>query len=135
YLSITDRLIICISHPIVDEDGEYLGLVGGSLYLKEANILNMILGEHFYNDGSYVYVVDEDGRIMYHQMSNRINDMVQHNAVVQKLMNKESGSARVLNSKGVDMLAGYAYVPSVGWGIVSQRPAAASLAPTRDMIN
>jgi len=135
YLSITGRLIIFISHPIVAEDGEYLGLVGGSLYLKEANILNMILGEHFYNDGSYVYVVDEDGRIIYHQMPNRINELVSHNPVVQKLMNKESGTARVLNTQGIDMLAGYAYVPSVGWGIVSQRPAAVSLAPTSDMMN
>ncbi|MNI25304.1 Response regulator PleD [compost metagenome] len=134
YLSITGRLIIFISHPIIAEDGKYLGLIGGTLYLKEGNILNEILGEHFYKDGSYVYVVDEDGRIIYHQLQERINDQVPQNPVVQQLMKKESGSARVTNTQNVDMLAGYAYIPSVGWGVVSQRPTAVSLAPTTDMV-
>ncbi|WP_442602414.1 sensor domain-containing diguanylate cyclase [Paenibacillus sp. KN14-4R] len=135
YVSITGRLIIFISHPIFDEDGKYLGLVGGSLYLKEENILNKILGEHFYKDGSYVYVVDEDGRIIYNQMQDRINDRVPQNPVVQQLMKRESGSARIINTRNVDMLAGYAYIPAVGWGVVSQRPTNATLAPTTDMMN
>ncbi|WP_261808038.1 sensor domain-containing diguanylate cyclase [Paenibacillus sp. N3.4] len=134
YLSITGRLIIFISYPIFEEDGKYLGLIGGTLYLKEENILSEILGEHFYKDGSYVYVVDEDGRIIYHQMQERINDHVPQNPVVQKLLKKESGSIRVTNTQNVDMLAGYAYIPAVGWGVVSQRPTAVSLAPTTDMM-
>lgn len=63
YMAITGRLIIFISYPIFDEQGQYLGLVGGSLYLREDNFLNELLGEHFYHDGSYVYVVDAKGHI------------------------------------------------------------------------
>lgn len=134
YLSITGRLIIFISQPILDANGNYLGLIGGSLYLKEENILNHILGEHFYQDGSYVYVVDEDGRVIYHQDPDRINDLVSQNPVVQKLIQKESGAERVTNSQNVDMLAGYAYVENTGWGIVSQRPTDVAVAPTTDMM-
>ncbi|MCR8658744.1 sensor domain-containing diguanylate cyclase [Paenibacillus endoradicis] len=134
YLSITGRLIIFISYPIFDEEQNYLGLVGGSLYLKEENILNQILGQHYYQDGSYVYVVDKDGHIIYHQDQDRINDQVSDNPVVQQLMNKQSGAARVVNSQNVDMLAGYAYIPMVGWGVVSQRPAEVALVPTTDMM-
>ena len=35
---------------------------------------------------------------------------------------------------GVDMLAGYAVVPSTGWGIVAQRPKAATLAPLNKLM-
>ena len=134
YLSLTGRLIIFISHPIFDEDQNYLGFVGGSFYLKEENILYQILGQHYYEDGSYVYVVDEDGRIIYHQNPDRINDVASQNAVVQQLMNKQSGVARVTNSQNVDMLAGYAYIPTVGWGVVSQRPTEVAIVPTTDMM-
>ncbi len=134
YISITGRLVIFLSHPIFDEAGEYLGLVGGSLYLKEENILYKLLGQHFYQDGSYVYVVDRDGRIIYHQMQDRVNELVPENEVVQQLMQQASGSARITNSKNVDMLAGYAYVPTVEWGIVSQRPTEVSIQPAQDMM-
>lgn len=35
---------------------------------------------------------------------------------------------RLINSHGIDMLAGYASVPQTGWGIVAQRPTEATLA-------
>ncbi|BAU27840.1 diguanylate cyclase (GGDEF)-like protein [Aneurinibacillus soli] len=135
YTAITGRLVIFISYPIFDEKGTYLGLVGGTLYLKEMNVLNELLGEHFYKDGSYVYVVDGDGRIIYHQDSKRVNDVVVKNQVVQKLMQGKSGAERVINTKHKDMLAGYAYVPIADWGIVSQRPVDIALVPATDMIN
>lgn len=134
YQSLTGRLIIFISQPIFDESGQYLGLVGGSLYLREKNILYDILGEHYYSDGSYVYVVDKEGNIIYHVDPDRIHDSAIENPVVQKVINQENGAERVFNSKGVDMLAGYAYVPTAGWGIVSQRPTAIAIAPTDDII-
>ena len=53
YLSAADNLVVALSQPIFDRNGRYLGYVGGSLYLRERNILNSLLGEHFYKDGSY----------------------------------------------------------------------------------
>ena len=38
------------------------------------------------------------------------------------------------NSLGVDMLAGYAVMPSTGWGIVAQRPTAMTLAPLNQLM-
>lgn len=134
YESITGRLIIFISYPIFDEQNRYLGLVGGTIYLMEDNVLNELLGDHFYEDGSYVYVVDSDGRIIYHDDPDRINDLADTNSVVQKVMNKESGAQRVINTKQVDMLAGFAHVPSSGWGVISQRPTEAALAANTEMI-
>lgn len=134
YMAITGRLIIFISHPIFDQKGNYLGLVAGTLYLKEPNILNHLLGEHFYRDGSYVYVVDDEGRVVYHQDPKRVNDDVTKNRVVQKLMKGQSGAERVINTKNMDMLAGYAYIPTAKWGIVAQRPIEKAIEPAYKMI-
>ena len=61
------RSIIFISHPVFDEQGRYLGYVGGSIYLTEKSILHTLLGEHFHADGSFIYAVSQEGRLIYHQ--------------------------------------------------------------------
>ena len=134
YIGLTGRLIIFLSYPIIGSEGDYLGLVGGTVYLKEENILQQVLGEHFYEDGSYVYVVDKSGRIIYHQDPSRVNDIVLENAVVQQLIAGKSGAMEVVNTEGVDMLSGYATIPIADWGVVSQRSKEVALAPSVTMI-
>jgi len=133
YISITNKLIVFISQPIFDNKGNYFGFVGGTIYLIEDNILNHLLGEHFYQDGSYVYVVDMNGRILYHPKKDRINDIVTENTVIDDIANGISGSKRVINSENTDMLAGYAFLPNAKWGVVSQTPTEIALLPSNDM--
>lgn len=133
YVGISDRLVILISTPIFDVNQNYLGLVGGTLYLKEFNVLHALLGEHFYEDGSYVYVVDQNGKIIYHQKSKRILDDVNDNEVVQKVLNGENGASQLVNTQGIDMLAGYAPIPVANWGIVSQRETNVSVTMLKTM--
>lgn len=135
FRGLTQKELIFISAPIFSNNGKYLGLVGGTIYLEESNILYELLGNHFYNDGSYVYVVDRGGRIIYHQDHSRINEVIKNNAVIQKIMSREpNGAQRVINSKGKDMLAGYAIVGNAGWGVVAQRPTDISLEPAVTMV-
>lgn len=134
YKAITGRFIIFISHPIFDSNRNYLGFVAGTLYLKEKNILNHLLGQHFYKDGSYVYVVDDEGKVIYHENPERIGDLVTENKIVQKLMDGQNGSERVMNTENKDMLAGYAYIPTAKWGVVAQRPTEKAIKPAKNLI-
>ncbi len=129
YEAMTGRLIIFISQPIFSASNEYIGMVAGTIYLKEPNAFKTLLGEHYSKDGSYVYVVDSDGRVIYHQDPSRINDVVTKNKVVQAVMSGKSGIQIVDNTKGVKMLAGFSTVPSTGWGVVAQKPLEVALAP------
>lgn len=129
YLSVAGNYIVFISQPIFSPTGAYLGAVGGSIYLKDESILDTLLGSHFYQDGTYVYVVDSDRRIIYHPESSRVGDTIKNNEVINAVTQGQSGTSPVLNSKGVQMLAGYATIPSAGWGIVAQRPKSSTLAP------
>lgn len=133
YTSMTKRLVIFISQPIFDGEGNYLGYVGGSIYLLEDNVLNELLGEHFYRDGSYVYVVDEEGRLLYHPSSARVGGKMIENAAITDIMNGNSGVQRITNEFDYDMLAGYAYMPTLKWGAISQRATEAALKPSVEM--
>lgn len=134
YTAITNRLIIMVSTPLWGEDSEYLGFLAGTIYLQEENILWTILGEHFAEDGSYVYVADNSGTLIYHPEINRIGEIVKNNEVIEKLINGQSGSQFITNSKGIDMLAGYTNIALSQWGVVSQIPYDVAIIPVRNII-
>ncbi len=127
YISVTDRLVVFLTHPLFDGQGRYQGYVGGSIYLHEESILYALLGQHYHASGAYSYVVDIDGRLIYHPELERIGEVIVGNPVIEHAIKRKSGSQQLANSHGVEMLAGYAYVPSAEWGVVSQRPLAATL--------
>lgn len=129
YMSVAGNLLISISHPIMARDGSYLGYVAGTIYLKQKSILNKLLGEHYYRDGSYLYVVDQSRRLLYHPDPSRIGTLVGKNEVIDAVLHGKEGSQRLVNSQGEDMLAGYAPLPLAGWGIIAQRPTEATLGP------
>ena len=121
--SVTNRLIVLMTNPIFNSSGQYLGSLGGAIYLRENNVLNDIFGSNSYSpSGSYIYVVDGAGNLIYHPDHNRLGENVSANPVVAKLINGHSGKEKVVNTLGVPMLAGYSYVPANGWGIVVQSP-------------
>lgn len=128
YTSTTNRFLIFITHPVFDAQGTYLGFVGGSIYLHEHSILYSLLGQHYHADESYIYVVDHSSRLIYHQDAARVGEYVAGNPVVDLVAAGKTGSQQLVNSKGVEMLAGYASVPSAGWGVVTQRSLNATLA-------
>lgn len=133
YLSMTDRLIVLISQPVFNDEGIYKGYISGSIYLLEDNVLNDLLGAHFFQDDSYFYVVDIEGNILYHPDLARINENVADNLAVQEAISQKDGSVELVNAKGIGMLAGYANVEKANWGVVSQTEKADAIAPASEM--
>lgn len=121
FSSLVGNLIVFVSQPIWSDEGEFLGLVGGTIYLHKENALNQIISMHFQQDSSFVYLVDEQRHVLFHPDSDRIGEEVD-NPVVDAVLRGESGASLVSNTTGADMLAGYAAVPHSGWGVVSQQP-------------
>lgn len=134
YISSAGNLMIFISHPVQSPGGAYLGLVGGSIYLRQESILHDLLGSHYHKDGSYIYVVSKDRQLIYHPRLERVGGFIEDNAVIDKLADGRSGSEETVNSQGVKMLAGYAVVESTGWGVIAQRPKDATLAPIETLM-
>jgi hypothetical protein len=121
----TKRLIVFLSQPIFGNTGTYRGMLNGTIYLQENNVLSDIFNTSKEEDsGAYYYIVDSDGHLVYHPDKQLIGESVSSNVVVQRLMNKESGEQQVRNTRGTELLAGYSSVPANGWGIVVVSPIA-----------
>ena len=123
YKAPSGRMIVLMSEPFYDSKGNYRGIIGGSIYLHEQNVLNEILGNDIIDEnGSYYYVVGPNGELIFHPDAERIGDTIIGNTIVSKLAQRESGMESVINTKGVPMFAAYNYIPEIGWGVVQQTP-------------
>ena len=59
FVSLTGNYLISLSHPIFSADKRYLSYVAGTIYLESRQRVALsLLGQHYYQDGSYLYVVD-----------------------------------------------------------------------------
>ncbi|TQR32098.1 sensor domain-containing diguanylate cyclase [Brevibacillus brevis] len=121
--SSTKRLIVLMSEPIFDKDGIYRGVIGGTIYLHEDNILNTIFGSNPTDElGSSFYIVGSDGHLLFHRDSNRIGEDISANPAVRKLIQGKSGYEQMVNLRGQTVLAAYVKVPENDWGVVVVSP-------------
>jgi len=115
FKSIAGNLVIFLSCPMTGTDGQYLGLVGGTVRLDQNNALRNLIDQHVRHDGAFVYLVDRSGRILYHPDPLRVGTMAD-DAITRAALN---GKASLQDS---GMLAGLATVPSARWAVVSLQP-------------
>lgn len=134
YVSAANNLVINISTPIITPDGRYRGYIGGTIYLRKQSILNELLGEHYYRDGSYIVVLDGDRRILYHRDVNRIGEILEPKPITEAAKKSDNGSLMVTSSNGESMLAGYAVVDQSGWEIITLRPESSTLKPLEGLM-
>ncbi|EXU74831.1 sensor domain-containing diguanylate cyclase [Erwinia mallotivora] len=133
-ISAANNLIVFVSSPVWSPTGSYLGFVGGSIYLKKKSILNELLGEQFYRDGSSLFVVDDDNRVLYHQDVNLIGQKIPPLVSDEQKRKSSNGFLQVSTDKGEPMLAGYAVVPTAGWTIIALKPTQTTLAPLSSLL-
>lgn len=122
YWSIRHNLVVLLSQPIYDRDKNYQGMIGGTIYLQKNNIIQKMLSTEYDFKKSYMYVIDQDNRIIFHPDSKRIGEKIVNNTGLDYMVHKRMGSVRLINSRGVENLAGFAYIPSTSWIVVSQQP-------------
>lgn len=132
--SLGNELITLISAPIFDDEtGVFQGMIVGAIHMESSNVLKCILGNHNYEDKSYVYVVNESGQLIYHPDEERIGEDVSSNEVVKKVIQGESGSEEVINSRSIEFFASYTYLDVADWGIVVQTPVEIIKKPLQDL--
>ncbi|MCO4320044.1 diguanylate cyclase [Aliidiomarina quisquiliarum] len=135
FVSPAGNYLVSLSQPIFSPHGDYLGYISAAIYLEQDNILRSLLATHDYKDGSYLYVVDRNRTLIYHPNAERIGEVVTINKAVNQVVQGIEGTQTIFNSKGIEMLAGFAPVTQAGWGVVAQRPLEATLAPLNGHIS
>ena len=69
-----------------------------------------------------MYVLDSNRKIIFHPDASRIGTLATDNTGLNYMSTHMIGKIRLINSKGVDNLAGFARVSHTNWIIVSQQP-------------
>ncbi len=126
--------MIAISMPIFSDDEEMWGALVGLFQLGETSIST------FYGDivrlriGSrgLAYLVDADGRVIYHSHSDQIGQDFSNSPVVAQMRGESSntkttefvdpwGNAiRTTDQNGTQIVAGFSPIPSTEWALVTE---------------
>ena len=122
YWSVKHNLVVLLSQPIYDQNKNYQGMIGGSIYLQKNNLIQRMLSTEYDFKKSYMYVIDPNNRIIFHPDPSRIGEKILNNNRLDYMVSTQTGSVRLINSRGVENLAGFAYIPSMNWIVVSQQP-------------
>ncbi|WP_034943859.1 sensor domain-containing diguanylate cyclase [Erwinia oleae] len=133
-ISAAKNLVVLVSTPVWSKTGSYLGFVGGTIYLKKKSIVNEMLGEQFYRDGSSLYVVDDNDRVLYHQNGKLIGEKLPSIIGDRIGPGDLNGSREIDQADGESTLVGYATVPTPGWTIVAIKPTQTTLAPLSSLL-
>ncbi|EKZ6372293.1 cache domain-containing protein [Klebsiella aerogenes] len=97
--------------------GQYLGYLGGTIYLKKHSFLSEILGQHFYGNQANVSVVAADGSVIYSRDSFAVGRMLDvHQAHLASLSKAESGHF-IDCYDGKKHLIGFASLQQADWKI------------------
>jgi signal transduction histidine kinase/HAMP domain-containing protein len=114
--------VIVVAVPITGNQGEFLGTMVGMFRLGATtvsafygSIVKLRIGQ-----SGNTYLVDSNGRVIYHSDADHIGQDFSSQAVVQQVLNREVGAIRTSDFNGRDIVAGFAPVPGMPWGLVTE---------------
>lgn len=133
YIGVTGKTLILVTAPIFDNTGQYQGLLSGTIYLQEQNALHSTLMQNFYNNGSYVYVINRNGQIIFHPDINQISKIEEKN-IVNQITHTNSGANKFITDEKEPVLVGYTLERSTHWSIIVATPGSIVKSPTNELV-
>ena len=114
--------VIVVAVPITGDGGEFLGSALGMFRLPATavsafygGILKLRIAE-----GGRGYLVDGNGRVLYHPDNERIGMDFSTQPSTQQVLSGRVGAIRTRDLDGRDIVAGFAPVPGTAWGLVTE---------------
>lgn len=129
YLSAAGNLIVFISNPVFSPSGQFLGIIGASIYIQQQGALHTLIASHAHLDGTSAFVTDQNRRLLYLSDLERIGETLTNSPTVDAALHGERGAMEAVGHQGVAMLSGYAQVADANWAVVAQQPRELALVP------
>ena len=103
YKSAAGNLIVLLSHPIYDKDGNYIGYIGGSIYLKKHSLFSDVLSRHFFKSDTEISIVSDDGTVIFNNDNSAVGrPMVMSDDLKSKLTESDRGEGEFF-FRGIDI--------------------------------
>jgi nitrate/nitrite-specific signal transduction histidine kinase len=118
----TGTEVIVVAVPIVGEQGELVGAMVG-MFRIGASAVSAFYGEIVklrIGEGGSTYLVDSNGRVIYHSDASYIGEDFSGHAVVRQVLGGQVDAIRTRDLEGHDIVAGFAPVPGTPWGLVTE---------------
>mgnify|MGYP001082687428 CR=1 FL=1 len=125
--------VIVVAISITGPQGEFVGTLAGMFRVGATtvsafygDIVKLRIGE----SGS-AYLVDGNGRVIYHTDAERIAEDVSAHAVVQQVLSGQVDAIRTRDFEGRDIVASFAPVPGTSWGLITEESWAVLISGSR----
>jgi signal transduction histidine kinase len=125
-----ESTVILITAPIYDPTDRFRGALLGAVDLKDSKLSEPV--RHLVvSEGGLAYLVDGQGRVIYHPETSLIGMNQRDLSFVQKVTSGENGGLLWQDPSGKYILNGYAPISTAGWGLIVQEPWDTVNAPAR----
>lgn len=114
--------VVVVAVPIIGAQREFRGALAGMFRLK-ADTVSSFYGDLVklrLNKGGVAYLVDGEGRVIYHVDASRIGEDLSASPIVQAVMAGEIEAVRTRADNDEDIVAAFAPVPDTAWGLVTE---------------
>ncbi|MEJ5311336.1 MAG: ATP-binding protein [Anaerolineae bacterium] len=115
-----DTEFIASVMPVI-EDGNLLGLNVELMPWKpgEQNRYSEVITQLLQiGSGANIYLVDSNGRVVYHSDSDYIGEDFSTQEVVELVLSGQGNAVRVKNFLGRDTISSFAAIPNTNWGLI-----------------
>ncbi|SDF51924.1 methyl-accepting chemotaxis protein [Sporolituus thermophilus] len=126
---LTGRPTVIIGVPVKNSQGEVVGAVCATVDLGRLDAKARAIKP---GETGYAFITDNTGRLISHPVKNFVDSLknVSDLPPVKEAVAKTTGFI-TYEFEGEKKLAGYAFVPSTGWGVIIQLPEKEALAGAR----
>jgi len=128
-----DEKVVVVAVPITNRQGNTVGGIAGLFHLGPTadNALYSSIEKIRRGESNCVYLVDRNGRVIYHSNPDHIGKDFSTQTVVQKVLDGKAGALRTRDFEGRDIVASYAPVLGTSWGLVTEESWAALTSSSR----
>ncbi len=118
----TNQDVIVIAVPITRADGLFEGVIAGRFYINYQGLGRDIEQLQVGEDG-IAYLVDQNGRLIYHPIDSFIGQDFSQREAVQRLQQGDREGAITSTDEVTERtVEGYGVVPITGWGLIIGEP-------------
>lgn len=124
---------IVVFVPILDRAGEPVGGVAGVFRLapSEESAFYDTIEKLRRGQSSRLYLVDGNGRVIYHSEAEYIGQDLTQQPAVQQVLAGRHGALRTIDLDGRDIVASFSPVPNTSWGLITEESWAELIGPSR----
>lgn len=122
---------LTLVEPVRGPQNAVSGYLAAIVVLEHGSGLDRLVGQHAYADGTSVYLVNGEGKMLYRHGADA--DIA---SAVQARLSPATGPGveQVTDAAGEQVIAGYAPLVKGNWAVVVQRPLERALSPLKDLL-